>query len=45
LWKTHIFLCGSFVYMARMVLCNQYAEVTSSSTPQNADIYTRVSWF
>jgi len=28
--------------MARMVLCNQYAEVTSSSPPHNADVYSPV---
>jgi len=30
--------------MARMVLCNQYAEVTSSCPPQIADVYSRVPW-
>jgi len=28
--------------MALMVLCNQYAEVTSSTPPQNADVYSRM---
>ena len=33
---------GNFAYMARIVLCNQYTEVRSSSPPQNADVYSRV---
>ena len=33
---------GNFAYMARIVLCNQYTEVRSSSPSQNADVYSRV---
>jgi len=33
---------GNFAYMARMVLYNQHAEVTSSSPPQKADVYSPV---
>jgi hypothetical protein len=37
-----IFCAGHFACMARMVLCNQYAEVMSSIPTQNADVYSRV---
>ena len=44
IFKYIIFCADHFVYVARMVLYNQYVEVTSSNSPQNADVYSRVSW-
>jgi hypothetical protein len=42
LYKYIIFCAGHIEYMARTVLGNQYAGVTSSNPPQNAYVYSRV---